>query len=243
MTPLIVLNPRPLLSRQSLPCLLPLLPLRRPSASARPDHCLVFDVSAVLSVTYLDLVLSVDNSSANIPASAAPGVTTSRPPLVPLSPPMTPEDLQTMPIPDDLFRYEPPKPSSQEAVLVRATPSPSPSVAERRTAFPSRGRGPRRRDEPRNVPQSPATPSPSTTGDETPHRGNGVACRFFFGLGMKKGCKRGNECAFSHVPVPPRPSHTARRNALEEELARKNLGRSPFFIISWKSAYLPLIRT
>ena len=210
LTPLTALNSRSLLSQQSLRCLLLLLPPRILSACTRLDHCPDFNVSPVLFEASLESVLSIDNSSANVPTVAVPVEATLEPLLVPISPPMTPEDLQTMVIPDDLFRYEPSQPSSQDAVFVRATPSPGPSAVEKSTAMPSR------RLTAQAVPQSPATPPPSTPSDELSHHGNGVRCRY---LGMKKGCKRGNQCTFSHVPVPPRPSRNARRNTLEEELA------------------------
>ena len=154
-------------------------------------------MSPVLSETSLEPVLRVDNSSANVATVAAPVEVTLKSSFVPLSPPMTPEDLQTIVIPDDLFHYEPSQPSSQDAMVVRATPL----SLERSAAMQSRRTT-------RAVPQPPATPSPSIPSDELSHHGNGVPCRYF-GLG-KKGCKQGNQCMFSHMLVPSRPGHSGR---------------------------------
>jgi hypothetical protein len=120
----------------------------------------------------------------------------------PLSPPMTPEDLQTIAIPEDLFRYEPPP--NQDSLLS------SPISNATTVGGPIRGRGGRRigRDFASGLEAS-----------ESNHVGNGVPCRF---LSKRSGCARGTQCAFSHASV--HRGRPIRSTVLEEELARKNLG-------------------
>lgn len=134
-----------------------------------------------------------------------------------------------MPIPTDLFLYEPPvqpqpqiqtQPEPQiqtqtQTILTDSFPptpaSSSPSLRTRR----GRGGG--------------FPPSPALSNASSGFGGNGTRttpCRFF----NTRGCVRGAQCAFAHVPRP-RGARTAL--ALEEELARKNLGRC-------LTMYLPL---
>ena len=121
---------------------------------------------------------------------------------------MTPEDLQTIPIPEDLFRYEPP-------LITVKDPAPSSPVS---LTSPSKARGPGVRARGRGRRAVPDAPRPVLVSEagEPQHIGNGVPCRF---LNKRGGCARGAQCAFSHVA-------RTRRTALEEELAKKNFGQS-----------------
>jgi hypothetical protein len=154
-------------------------------------------------------------SSSGVPPSQPPPVplhtrpkiesSYSHPPPTLLSPPMTPEDLQTIPIPEDLFRYEPPV----TAIKDPAPSSPAPSLRARGRILGSRGGG---QGAMRNASGHPSVPE----ADSSDHIGNGVPCRF---INKRGGCARGAQCAFSHVATP-----RLRRTVLEEELAKRELG-------------------
>jgi hypothetical protein len=118
---------------------------------------------------------------------------------------MTPEDLQTIPIPEDLFPYEPPAAVKDSVPSSPASPAPSLRARGQIVGQRRRGQG--------VVRDASGHASPSET-DESGH--NGIPCRFF---NKRGGCARGLQCAFSHVATP-----RIRRTALEEELAKKNLG-------------------
>jgi hypothetical protein len=157
--------------------------------------------------------LSAGSSSGIVPSAPPPVPLHTRPKIelsyshgvaTLLSPPMTPEDLQTIPIPEDLFAYEPPP-----TVVKDSAPS-SPALSLR-----GRGQGVRARGRGRGA--APTTPVSVPDADESGHVGNSVPCRF---LNKRGGCARGAQCTFSHVAITPR----ARRTALEEELAKKTLG-------------------
>jgi len=154
--------------------------------------------------------LSAGSSSGIVPSAPPPVPLHTRPKIelsyshgvaTLLSPPMTPEDLQTIPIPEDLFAYEPPP----TVVKDSAPSSPALSLRGRGQGVRARGRG------------APTTPVSVPDADESGHVGNGVPCRF---LNKRGGCARGAQCTFSHVAITPK----ARRTALEEELAKKTLG-------------------
>jgi len=117
---------------------------------------------------------------------------------------MTPEDLQTIPIPEDLFRYEPPV----TAVKDSATSSPALNAPSPR----ARGRAQWHRRGPTLDVSGPVS---APEAGESEHIGNGVPCRY---LHKRGGCARGAQCGFSHMATP-----RARHTALEEELAKKNL--------------------
>jgi hypothetical protein len=120
---------------------------------------------------------------------------------------MTPEDLQTIPIPEDLFSYEAPTTVIKDSVSSSPT-SNAPALRARGQIVGQRGRG-RGQGVVRDASVH-ASPS------ETDESGHGTPCRFF---NKRGGCARGLQCAFSHVATP-----RIRRTALEEELAKKNLG-------------------
>lgn len=139
----------------------------------------------------------------------------------PPSPPMTPEDFQSMPIPEDLFMYEPPAtpalpPLTQSIVAETLPPTPASSSGSLRTpAQAPRGRG---RGRGRGDMRSASNPfSHSDMSSESGQNRNAAPCRFF---NMSRGCARGSSCAFAHIPR----SRVPRETAMEEELARKNLG-------------------
>lgn len=121
---------------------------------------------------------------------------------------MTPEDLQTIPIPEDLFQYEPPVPTVKYA----DTPSPALNASSLKV----RERGVRARGIERSAKRDTPGPASISEASDPEHLGNGIMCRF---LNKRGGCARGTQCAFSHVTTP-----RARRTDLEEELAKKNLG-------------------
>lgn len=142
----------------------------------------------------------------------------NRPPPALLSPPMTPEDLQTIPIPEDLFRYEPPVAAVKELVPVSPVSNAPQTGRGKGARTQGRGRGAMR--------EVPAHAS-GYEADESDHVGSIVPCRFF---NKRGGCARGAQCAFSHVVQTP----AARRTALEEELARKDLGeRQKVLLTMW----------
>ena len=120
--------------------------------------------------------------------------------MYPVSPPMTPEDLHTIAIPEDLFQYEPPISAIQDSILVSPPTPNTPSFGLKR------GRGSGIRGE----------PTSALNASESSHIGNGIPCRF---LPKRGGCARGARCAFSHAAIS-----STRRTALEEELVRKDLG-------------------
>lgn len=117
---------------------------------------------------------------------------------------MTPEDLQTIAIPEDLFQYEPPMPNLDSMLS-------SPISNATTVGGPRRGRGGKR------IGRDP--PSGSDT-SESNHIGNGVPCRF---LRKRGGCGKGAQCPFSHASMSR--VRLTRTNVLEEELARKDLGK------------------
>ncbi|KII84274.1 hypothetical protein PLICRDRAFT_701857 [Plicaturopsis crispa FD-325 SS-3] len=139
----------------------------------------------------------------------------SRVDFAPPSPPMTPEDLQTCVIPDDLFRNEaPPKPIVEAAPaspISAATPTTVHSAPT--TASRGRGRGRGRGGFASGRP-FPAERSADDGGSE--HVGNGIRCRYY----SRGQCARGSECAFSHAGSA-RAQNARPQTALEQELARK----------------------
>ncbi|KAF7964556.1 hypothetical protein HWV62_5698, partial [Athelia sp. TMB] len=141
----------------------------------------------------------------------------------PPSPPMTPEDFQSMPIPTDLFMYEPPTTPAPPPAKAIATetlpPTPASSSASLRTPADAprvrgRGRG-------RGAMRSASIPySPPDVNSEANRSKSATVCRYF---NMPKGCARGDSCSFAHISTGISKSRAPRAAALEEELARKNL--------------------
>ena len=169
-------------------------------------------------------------TSAPEPASTTPERKQEHTRHAPPSPPMTPEDFQSMPIPTDLFMYEPPAtpapPPAKTIAPETLPPTPASSSASLRTPADAprvrgRGRG-------RGAMRSASIPySPPDVNSEAGRGKSATVCRYF---NMPKGCARGDSCGFAHISTGIPKSRTPRAAALEEELARKNLG-SCFILI------------